>query len=95
MDFIGELPLGELSLQFLQDIFRCRSGTRMQDDQRRRPFLTLRVVNGDDGRLQEAGGLTGQRPERDQLVERVGRQDELADVDRPVPARDVGDDDVR
>ena len=40
------------------------------------------------------GGLGGERAEPDQVVEVVGADDELADVDVPVVARDVRDDDV-
>src|SRR3954454_16448227 len=48
-------------------------------------------TRGDRG-LEEAGGLAGQRAQRHQLVEAVRLQHELADVDRHVPAGDVGDD---
>jgi hypothetical protein len=53
------------------------------------------VQAGRDRRLQEARRLRGQRAQRDELVERVRLQHELADVDRHVPARDVGDDHVQ
>src|SRR3954471_24747707 len=43
-----------------------------------------------DRGLEEAGGLAGQRAQRHQLVEAVRLQHELADVDRHVPAGDVG-----
>jgi len=53
------------------------------------------VEPGGDRGLQEASRLRGDRVQRDQLVEAVRLQDELADVDRHVAAGDVGDDDVQ
>jgi hypothetical protein len=47
------------------------------------------VEPGGDGGLEEAGRLTRERAERDQLVERVRLQHELADVDRHVAPGDV------
>jgi hypothetical protein len=64
-------------------------------EQRRLPGLgptgDQDVQPGDDGGLEEARRLRGEGAETDQLLEGVCLQDELADVDRHVPAGDVGD----
>ncbi len=51
-----------------------------------RPARDDDVESGDDRGLEEPSGLSGERPERDELVERARRQDELPVVDRPVVA---------
>ena len=45
--------------------------------------------------LEEAGRLPGEGAQPDEVVHRVGLDDELAHVDVPVVAGDVGDDDVQ
>ncbi len=47
------------------------------------------VESGGDRGLEEAGRLRGKRAQRDQFVEVVSLQHELADVDRHMAAGDV------
>jgi hypothetical protein len=69
------------------DVERRLAGLRAAGDQHVEP--------GGDRGLEEPGGLRGQGAQGDQLVEAVRLQHELADVDRHVPAGDVGNDDVQ
>ena len=59
------------------------------------PPATMMLSPRSDRRLEERRRRAGQRAQADQLVEAGGREDELADVDRPVLAGDVRDDDVQ
>ena len=48
-----------------------------------------------DRRIEEGGRLCGEGAERDQVIQRVGFHDELADVDAPVLTGDVRNHDVQ
>jgi hypothetical protein len=63
------------------------------------PFLCTTgdqdVETRDDRGLEELRGLSRERAQLNQVVQVVGLDDELADVDMPVLARDIGDDHVQ
>ena len=97
----GDVALRDLQLEDLlarDDAFTRRDGCSEAVEQGRLARLRAAgdedVESARDGRLEERRRLPGHRAQPDQVVEVVGLDDELADVDLPVGPADVGDHDV-